>query len=173
MSTSPDTYTIFRDGVSANNSQIFAANLANFFAQWGLDGVDVDWEYPAGQDLPGIPADSVDDGENLAAFLVVLGSLLGSSTSLSIATPASYWHLKAFPIATMAESLDYIVHMTYDFHGQWDYGTTFSDPGCPGGNCLRSHVNITETINTLSIIIKAACRAPSSWESRATGGRSR
>jgi GH18 family chitinase len=27
--------------------------------------------------------------------------------------------------------------------------------GCPGGNCLRSHVNITQTIGALSMITKA------------------
>lgn len=45
--------------------------------------------------------------------------------------------------------------MTYDLHGQWDYGNTFSDVGCPRGNCLRSHVNLTETRNALSMITKA------------------
>ena len=45
--------------------------------------------------------------------------------------------------------------MTYDLHGQWDYGNQYSDPGCPTGNCLRSHVNLTETINALSMITKA------------------
>lgn len=38
--------------------------------------------------------------------------------SLSIAAPASYWYLKAFPIDKMADVLDYIVYMTYDLHGK-------------------------------------------------------
>lgn len=38
--------------------------------------------------------------------------------SISIAAPASYWYLKEFPIAQMAEVLDYIVFMTYDLHGK-------------------------------------------------------
>ncbi|TFA97437.1 hypothetical protein CCMA1212_010831 [Trichoderma ghanense] len=32
---------------------------------------------------------------------------------------------------------------------------TFANPGCPGGNCLRSHVNLTETEYALSMITKA------------------
>lgn len=40
-------------------------------------------------------------------------------------------------------------------HGQWDYGNAFADPGCSGGNCLRSHVNLTETLSALSKITKA------------------
>ncbi|KJK92746.1 hypothetical protein H633G_03370 [Metarhizium anisopliae BRIP 53284] len=71
------------------------------------------------------------------------------------ATPSSYWYLKAFPISLMAMSLDYIVFMTYDLHGQWDYGNKWTSPGCPAGNCLRSHVNMTETKDALVMITKA------------------
>ena len=45
--------------------------------------------------------------------------------------------------------------MTYDLHGQWDYGSKFSNPGCKTGNCLRSHVNKTETQTALSMVTKA------------------
>lgn len=55
----------------------------------------------------------------------------------------------------MSELLDYIVYMTYDLHGQWDAGNQWSSPGCPTGNCLRSHINRTETLNSLSMITKA------------------
>ncbi|KAJ7664540.1 glycoside hydrolase superfamily [Mycena polygramma] len=156
MSTDPATYTIFRNAVSsAANRQTFASNLVTFVNQYGLDGVDIDWEYPGEQDIPGIPADSASDGQNLAAFLALLKSLLPSDVSLSIAVPAGYWYLRAFPIATMSSNLDYIVFMTYDLHGQWDYQSAFDDPGCPSGSCLRSHVNLTETLNSLSMITKA------------------
>ncbi|KAJ7244646.1 glycoside hydrolase superfamily [Mycena haematopus] len=156
MSTDPDTYTIFRDAVSSSaNQQKFASNLVDFVEQHGLDGVDIDWEYPGEQDIPGIPADGSNDGQNLAAFLQVLRPLLPSGVSLSIAVPAGYWYLKVFPMSTIANSLDYIIYMTYDLHGQWDYGSAFDDPGCPAGSCLRSHVNLTETLNALSMITKA------------------
>lgn len=55
----------------------------------------------------------------------------------------------------MAKALDYIVYMTYDLHGQWDYGNKWTSPGCDTGNCLRSHVNETETKDALSMITKA------------------
>lgn len=45
--------------------------------------------------------------------------------------------------------------MTYDIHGQWDAGNLWASPGCPTGNCLRSHVNLTETVNALIMITKA------------------
>ncbi|KAJ7660100.1 glycoside hydrolase superfamily [Mycena polygramma] len=156
MSTDPATYTIFRNAVSSTaNRQTFASNLVTFVRKHGLDGVDIDWEYPGEQDVPGIPPDSAGDGQNLAAFLALLKPLLPSGVSLSIAVPAGYWYLRAFPIGTMSSSLDYIIFMTYDLHGQWDYQSAFDDPGCPLGGCLRSHVNLTETLNSLSMITKA------------------
>ena len=59
----------------------------------------------------------------------------------------------------MAKELDYIIYMTYDLHGQWDYGNEWTTSGCPNGNCLRSHVNETETKDALAMITKAG--APS------------
>ncbi len=72
-------------------------------------------------------------------MLKLLRKKLGSSLSLSIAAPASYWYLRPFPIDAMAEYLDYIIYMTYDLHGQWDTGNKCAQLGCPEGNCLRSH----------------------------------
>jgi chitinase len=46
---------------------------------------------------------------------------------ISIAAPASYWYLKGFPIANISDVVDYIVYMTYDLHGQWDYGNASSE----------------------------------------------
>lgn len=41
---------------------------------------------------------------------------------------------------------------------QWDYGNTFTNPGCPNGNCLRSQINQTETEAALSMLTKAGVR---------------
>jgi GH18 family chitinase len=46
FSTNPSTYTIFRQGVKAANRLKLATNIANFVKGHGLDGVDIDWEYP-------------------------------------------------------------------------------------------------------------------------------
>jgi chitinase len=59
----------------------------------------------------------------------------------------------------MAKVVNYFVFMTYDLHGQWDYDNIWSNPGCPTGNCLRSHINITETENALSMVTKAGAPA--------------
>ncbi|KAF2664834.1 glycoside hydrolase family 18 protein [Microthyrium microscopicum] len=154
FSTDPSTYTIFREGVTSTNRQAMATSIANFINENGLDGVDIDWEYPGAPDIPGIPPADPSDGDNYLQFLTLLKSLLPGKT-VSIAAPSSYWYLKGYPIAKIAKIIDYIVYMTYDLHGQWDSTNSNSQEGCPGGNCLRSDVNLTETMTALAMITKA------------------
>ncbi|PYI14800.1 glycoside hydrolase, partial [Aspergillus violaceofuscus CBS 115571] len=154
FSTDPSTYMIFREGVTAANRLTMATNIANFIKEHDLDGVNIDWEYPGARDIPGIPAASPDDGDNYLAFLAILRNLL-HDREVTIAAPSSYWYLRGFPIKKMAPLLDYIIYMTYDLHGQWDSHSQWSQLGCPTGNCLRSDVNLTETISALVMITKA------------------
>jgi GH18 family chitinase len=160
--------------VTDANRLTFAQSVVDTVKKYNLDGVDFDWEYPGAPDIPGIPPGSPSDGQNYLAFLKTVRSLLPAGVSLSIAAPASYWYLRGFPIAEMAQVLDYIVYMTYDLHGQWDYNNTWSDPGCPSplGNCLRSHVNLTETELALAMITKAGVPASKIAVGIASYGRS-
>ncbi|KOS19727.1 Killer toxin subunits alpha/beta [Escovopsis weberi] len=158
FSTKPATYSIFREGVTPENRFLMASNIANFIIDNGLDGVDIDWEYPGAPDIPNIPPASKDDGLNYLYFLVILKNLLGDR-SVSIAAPSSYWYLKQYPIAEISRIIDYIVFMTYDLHGQWDSGNHNSQVGCDTGNCLRSQVNLTETQTSLAMITKAGVAA--------------
>ncbi|GLA53900.1 hypothetical protein AnigIFM63604_011204 [Aspergillus niger] len=155
FSTSSSTYMIFREGTAAANRETFATNVANFITEKGLDGVDFDWEYPGEPDISGIPAGGSDEGENYLEFLKVLRALVANDTIISVTAPSSYWYLKAFPIAEMAEVVDYINYMTYDLHGIWDLGNEYSQWGCSDGDCLFSHVNMTETMWALAMITKA------------------
>ncbi|KGO70456.1 Peptidoglycan-binding Lysin subgroup [Penicillium italicum] len=154
FSTQESTYQILRQGTSAANRKKLATNIAKFVNDNNLDGVDIDWEYPSAPDIPGTPPGDKSEGANYLAFLVLLKNLL-KDKSVSIAAPGSYWYLKGFPIAGISKVVDYIVFMTYDLHGQWDAGNPDAQPGCDDGSCLRSHVNLTETLQSLSLITKA------------------
>lgn len=46
FSTTFSTYNIMRTGVTAANRVAMATSIANFVKSNGLDGVDIDWEYP-------------------------------------------------------------------------------------------------------------------------------
>lgn len=50
-------------------------------------------------------------------MLQMMRDKLPAGKTLSIAAPASYWYLKAFPIKEIAKVVNYIVFMTYDLHG--------------------------------------------------------
>ncbi|KAH7024909.1 uncharacterized protein B0I36DRAFT_387329 [Microdochium trichocladiopsis] len=169
FSNEQPTYDILRQAMSPTNRETFANNVVKFLKDESLDGVDFDWEYPGAPDtdFPGVPS----DGPNYLKFLSLIKGKLGSKT-LSIAAPASYWYLKQFPIKEMAKYLDYIVYMTYDLHGQWDAGNKWSADGCPDGNCLRSHVNLTETEQALSMITKAGVSPSKIFVGESSYGRS-
>ncbi|KAJ5782879.1 glycoside hydrolase [Penicillium paradoxum] len=159
FSADPSTYNIFRESVatSTNRAALVSSTIA-FLNKYDLDGVDWDWEYPGEPDIPGIPADTTASATNFFLFLLQLSVAMKAQTpgkTISTTVPSSYWYLKAIPIEAISTVVDYIVIMTYDLHGQWDWNNTHADPGCPAGGCLRSHVNLTETINSLSMITKA------------------
>jgi len=156
-STEPATYNIIRQAIITNR-ETFATNIAQFLNDEKIDGVDIDWEYPGVSFLPllkhpatdtdekqapdimvgGVPIGQPGDGVAYLRFLTSLKAKVGTK-SVSIAAPASYWYLKAFPIDRIAAVIDYIVYMTYDLHGQWDYGNVNAFDACPSGKCIRSH----------------------------------
>jgi GH18 family chitinase len=129
--------------------------LVNSIYQYSLDGVDFDWEHPGATDISGVLPGSPEDGKKYLQFLKDLRSALPKGATMSIAAPASYWHVQGFPIKDMSKVLDFIIYMIYDLHGQRDLGNSFSALGCPARNCLRSHVNMSETKFALVMITKA------------------
>ncbi|KAF5018003.1 hypothetical protein F66182_10029 [Fusarium sp. NRRL 66182] len=151
-STDASTFQLYRDAIKPANRNRFATNVMNVLKGHNLDGVDFDWEYPGSAGS----ASSSADAANYVAFLKVMRAKIGTSgKTMSVALPAAFWYLKPFPVRQIAPLVDYIVYMTYDLHGQWDHGNALISPGCPNGNCLRSHVNKTETADSLAMITKA------------------
>jgi hypothetical protein len=90
-STEPATYNIIRQAI-INNRDTFASNLAKFVQDEGIDGIDIDWEYPGAPDIMvgGQPIGKTTDGLDYLKFLIVLKKALGKDKSVSIAAPAFY-----------------------------------------------------------------------------------
>ncbi|KAM7221628.1 hypothetical protein V8F06_003019 [Rhypophila decipiens] len=149
------TSHIIRQGVRPENRLAFATNIVNFVNKHNLDGVDFDWEYPGADDIKGADPGTEEDGKNYLEFMKMVKRRLPAGKTVSFAAPASYWYLRHFPIAEIAKVADYIVYMTYDLHGQWDTENQYAAEGCELGNCLRSHINKTETENSLAMVTKA------------------
>ncbi|KAJ5926897.1 killer toxin alpha/beta [Penicillium verrucosum] len=169
-----DTYNQWKDFIAMDpaNSGKFIDNINNFVKKNGLNGIDFDWEYPGATDLPGIPKGLASDGTTYLNFIKKMKLNFPFDKTVSIAAPASYWYLKSFLIDEMAKSLDYIVYMTYDLHGQWDYGKQWTQEGCPHGDCLRSQVNLTETKYSLAMLTKAGVDSNKVFVGVPTYGRS-
>nr|CAD91890.1 chitin-binding protein [Babjeviella inositovora] len=146
FSTSPSTYQIIRKGVQIGNVVKFANNVVNFLNKYNLDGLDFDWEYPGAPDILGIPADDPKNGNNYLNFLILVKAMLPAGKTLSVALPASYWYLKAFPIYQMHNYVDYFIYMTYDIHGTWDLSKD---------NAVKCHTNKTEIVDALKMLNKA------------------
>lgn len=171
FSTEAATFNIFRQGVTDANRVTLANNIAAFINDNGFEGVDFDWEYPSAPDIPDIPPGAVESGRQYLDFLKAVKRRLPNK-SVSIAAPASYWYLKGMPIKEISEIVDYFVYMTYDLHGQWDYDNKWATEGCPSGNCLRSHINSTETRISLAMVTKAGVKSNKVVVGIASYGRS-
>ncbi|KAJ5256934.1 Glycoside hydrolase superfamily [Penicillium angulare] len=173
FSTEIDTYPIFRQGVTDAQRQKFADNVVKFVKDNDLDGVDFDWEYPGAPDIPDLPPGSKEDGANYVKFLKMVKKQMPDDKSLSVAMPASYWYLRGFdPLTDFADVVDYVIFMTYDLHGQWDYDNPSAVSGCPKGDCLRSHVNFTEVLDAMTMIQKGGMPAEKVIVGHSSYGRS-
>ncbi len=87
-----------------------------------FDGVDLDWEYPVGGGMPTNVA-RPEDRANLTALVHELrtaldaeGERTGKHYLITMATPAGPAHLAKYEIDQLAQTLDFINVMTYDYH---------------------------------------------------------
>jgi chitinase len=118
----------------------FAASAVRFIRQYGFDGVDIDWEYPGGGGLPS-NVSRPQDKQNFTLLLRELRRQLdaaaiedGTRYYLTIAAPAGPDKIANIEVAAIAEVLDWINVMTYDFHGAWENRTNHHSAlfGAPG-----------------------------------------
>ena len=87
----------------------FCASCAKAVADFGLDGIDIDWEYPT-SDMAGISA-SPDDTENFTLLMRDLRAALGPDRFLTIATSATAQYIDYRAIMGY---LDFVNVMAYD-----------------------------------------------------------
>jgi endoglucanase len=129
--------------------EAFAASIVEFLTTYQVfDGIDFDWEYPGGGGESGNSA-SPEDGVNYAllladvrAHLDDLGSRLGRSYEISVASPAGLDKIATFNLPGLAPSVDFFNVMTYDFHGTWEDTTGHQSAflGDPNGYDIRTAV---------------------------------
>jgi chitinase len=117
----------FSDAVlTAGSRETFANSAIGYLLRFRLDGLDLDWEYPAqrGNDNPFRP----EDKQNFTLVLERLRQKLDSLTQvqgratpylLTIATGANQAYIDNTELDRASQYLDYVNIMTYDFRGSW------------------------------------------------------
>jgi chitinase len=152
----------FRQAVNTNITE-FADNIASFVKKTPqIDGIEFDWEFPKTEK----------EGLDYAQLITLVRDRLPGKI-LSAAVPSGFWTLWPYPVSKIGEIVDYVVFMTYDMHGQWNFKENYvASSGCPQGKCVRSHVNMTETMDSLALITKAGVQAAKVVVGLASYGRS-
>lgn len=133
------------------NRKNFAKTAITFMKDWGFDGIDVDWEYPA------------DDTQatNMILLLKEIRSQLDAYAAqyapgyhflLSIAAPAGPEHYSALHMADLGQVLDYVNLMAYDYAGSWSSysghdANLFANPSNPNSSPYNTDQAIKAYIN--------------------------
>ena len=93
-----------------------ASNMAALVNKCGLDGIDLDWEYPC------VPSNGIlaspSDKENFTLFCKAIRDELDAKCPghnlLTIAAGADIYYIDCVEVPALSEILDYICVMTYD-----------------------------------------------------------
>jgi chitinase len=99
---------------------LFARNLASIITQYGLDGVDIDWEFPGREGSPG-NSHSLSDTDNYSIFLTRLKAFTNGAL-ITAAVRVEPFDGPSGPlnnVAPFANLFDFINIMTYDINGPW------------------------------------------------------
>lgn len=104
--------------------QRFAQSAVQLLKDLGLDGLDVDWEYPQddaqARDLNLLLQETRRELDAYAAQLRRSGANPNARFLLTIAAPAGPQNYAKLHLGAMAQHLDFINLMAYDFAGSWD-----------------------------------------------------
>lgn len=115
---------------------LFAQSCVSFIQEYEFDGVDIDWEYPVSGGLES-NIYRPEDRQNFTLLLAELRDQLDAAGDylLTIAAPAGPENIANIEVGDIHEYLDWIIIMTYDFHGPWsgvsDPVTNFNSPLYP------------------------------------------
>jgi chitinase len=115
----------FSRGVSTSEKrERFTRSAIKFVDKFNFDGIDIDWEFPTGED-------SSNDPKNHALLLNSLRREFENADReyvLSIAGGNSAWNIDPYHVENFAEVIDYVNVMTYDYAGEWQSLTGFNAP---------------------------------------------
>jgi chitinase len=100
---------------SSGQVQTLVDNIAAFEQQYAYDGLDIDWEYPEGQDQ--------------RRFMVeLMAKFRASNSNYVLSIDAAPWGGPGYALKNLAKSLDYVNIMMYDCAGPWTADGQLNSP---------------------------------------------
>lgn len=135
----------------------FSAACVELVEAFNFDGIDIDWEYPGYAPHGGTPADKQNFTlllQDVRTALDAAQVTLGKELLLTIAVGAAPQRMADVEWPAVAELVDIINVMTYDYFGAWDQLTNHNAPlfapesGAPGFNVAAS---IDQLINEYAV----------------------
>ena len=109
---------------TAQNREKMAQSAAELVKEYGLDGIDIDWEYPCSS-LAGIASDP-EDKENFTLLLKAVRERLdeaGNGYMLTIAAGGDAYFTAQTDMKEAVRYLDYVQLMAYDLQGGFQKAT--------------------------------------------------
>ncbi|XP_055601032.1 acidic mammalian chitinase-like isoform X2 [Uranotaenia lowii] len=109
---------------SAVTRTAFINSVVSFVKQYGLDGFDIDWEYPT------LRGGQIYDRENFVTLLQEMRARFdreGLILSIAVAATPDY-HLSAYNVPEINKYVDFVNLMSYDLHAYWDGSTGHNAP---------------------------------------------
>ncbi|KAL5450820.1 hypothetical protein PMIN07_007522 [Paraphaeosphaeria minitans] len=129
------TRTTWSDMASSSaNRKAFITSTLEFLRNYGFQGLDIDWEWPASASRGGRPEDT----QNQVTLAKELREALGKDYGLTCVLPHDNTFLEGIDIKALAEHVDWFNVLTYDLHGSWDQ----SNPAI--GAKMRPHTDLKE-----------------------------
>ncbi|KAL1598813.1 hypothetical protein SLS60_007955 [Paraconiothyrium brasiliense] len=119
---------------SAANRKTFITSTLQFLKDYGFQGLDVDWEWPAFSSRGGRP----DDTQNQVNLMKELRDALGKDYGLTCVLPHDNTFLHGIDVKGLSQHVDWFNILTYDLHGSWDE----NNPAL--GAKIRPHTDLKE-----------------------------
>ncbi|KAH8797670.1 bacteriodes thetaiotaomicron symbiotic chitinase [Xylogone sp. PMI_703] len=132
------THTTWSDMCSNEaNREKFISSLISFMEQYGFQGADLDWEYPANADRGGKPEDT----GNYVSLVKEMRAAFGTKYGISYTIAPDITYVTGFDAIGMQPYVNWVGFMAYDLHGFWDG----ANPTL--GAFVRGQTNIQEISN--------------------------
>lgn len=150
-----DYSTYFSDAAcTASNRETFAQSCVDLVKTYGLDGVDLDWEYPVTGGMVG-NINRAADKQNFTLLLQAvrakfdaLGAATGKKYYLSIAGGAGSSYMTKIEPQGVAAATDFVFIMAYDMHGSWDSYADFNAPlYVPSEPSPQYQISVSNAVN--------------------------